>query len=144
MRHHRRSDDHRLERVVREHLVELCGQASIRIARREARALLFREVAEPGELGELVEVPREVRAPVAEAREADFRHGRSVTSTSAIRSEAWPSPQSCGSSAGICGSAAAAAIRPGSSSTITLAPSSTVSTHSVAGRTVTQGSPYQY
>src|SRR5205814_4337875 len=92
VRHHRRSDDHRLERVVREHLVELCGQASIRIARREARALLFREVAEPGELAELVEVPREVRAPVAEAREADFRHGRSVTSTSAIRSEAWPSP----------------------------------------------------
>ena len=32
----------------------------------------------------------------------------------------------------------------GSASTSTLAPSSTVSTHSVDGRAVTQGTPYQY
>ena len=40
--------------------------------------------------------------------------------------------------------ATAATSASGSSSTSTLAPSSTVSTHSVEGRAVTQGTPYQY
>jgi len=88
VRHDRRRDDHRLQRVVGEHLVEVGRQARIRIARSEALPLLIREVAEPGQLGELVEVPREIRAPVAEASEADFRHGGRLASTSAIRSEA--------------------------------------------------------
>jgi len=38
----------------------------------------------------------------------------------------------------------AATSRSGSSSTSTFAPSSTVSTHSVEGRAVTHGTPYQY
>jgi hypothetical protein len=88
VRHDRRRDNDRLQRVVGEHLVEVGRKARLRIARSEPLPLFVRKVAEPGELGELVEVPREVRAPIAEAREADFRHGRRLASTSAIRSEA--------------------------------------------------------
>jgi hypothetical protein len=58
----------------------------------KALAILLRKVAEPRELGQLVEVPGEIRAPVTETREGDLRHGASLTSTSAMRSEAWPSP----------------------------------------------------
>ena len=43
------------------------GHARLRVARREPLAAAPVEVAEPAQLGELGEVPREVRAPVAEA-----------------------------------------------------------------------------
>src|SRR5260370_40209105 len=44
----------------------------------------------------------------------------------------------------MCAAATAAASRSGSSSTRTFAPNSTVSFHSVDGRAVTHGTPYQY
>src|SRR5205823_3497798 len=67
-----------------------------------------------------------------------------VTSASAMRRDACPSPYSSGRSAGIVADAMAAGMRCGSSSTRTFAPTTTVSTHSVEGRSVTQGTPYQY
>ena len=57
--------------------------------------------------------------------------------------QARPSPYSGGRSRGIAAASTAATIASGSSSTSTLAPCSTVSTHSVEGRSVA-GTPYQY
>ena len=65
---HRCRDDDGLEAVVREQLVEVSGRACARVATGEAVAPLVRRVADPGKVGELVEVPDEVLAPVAEAR----------------------------------------------------------------------------
>src|SRR5581483_6784749 len=62
----------------------------------------------------------------------------------ATRAAAAPSPYSCGRSFGIRAEATAATSSAGSSSTRTFAPASTVSTHSVDGLVVTQGTPYQY
>src|SRR5919201_2941603 len=142
--HHRRRDDDRVERLVREQLVEVGGRPGRRIPAREPLPLLVREIAEPRELGELIEVPREVRAPVAEPGEADFRHGESLTSTSAMRSEAWPSPYSRGRGLGIRALEIASTIASGSSRTSRFAPASTVSVHSVVSRSVTHGTPCQY
>ena len=61
----------------------------------------------------------------------------------AIRRAACPSPYSSSRVAGISAVRTASASRSGSSSTRTFAPASTVSTHSVDGRAVTQGMPFQ-
>src|SRR5262249_9057648 len=88
----------------------------------------------------------EGQADVAGAHDGDValhRPGIVATSTCAIRSEACPSPYKTGRLAGIDADATAAASAPGSAATSTFAPTATVSTHSVDGRTVTQGTPYQ-
>src|SRR5579884_320579 len=71
VRRHRRRDHDRVDAVVGEHLGEVVGRARLRVARGEALAQLRVEVAEPGQLGELVEVADEVRAPVPEPRHGD-------------------------------------------------------------------------
>src|SRR5262249_17225103 len=90
---------------------------------------------------------RERKADVAgpDDRDVRFHAGESVPRrVRAIRSDASPSPYSCGRLLGIRALSTASSIRTGSSSTRPLAPTSTVSTHSVDGRSVTQGTPYQY
>jgi hypothetical protein len=63
----------RVERGVREQVVELAGQARAREARGEPLADVLARVAQPRELGagQRGEVAREVRAPVAEPDDAD-------------------------------------------------------------------------
>ena len=68
----RRRDDDGVELRVGEHLLEVVGPARLRIARRGTPSCLpVRRIAEPGELGEVGEVPREVLPPLAQARLAD-------------------------------------------------------------------------
>ena len=69
-----RGDDDRVELVVGQHLVEVRRRPRARIAGGEALERVGRGVAEPAQVGEVVEVPREVRAPVAEAGEGDLGH----------------------------------------------------------------------
>ena len=68
VRGHRRRHDHCVERVVREQLVEIGRRPRLREAAARSLEGTAVRVAEPCELGERVEVPREVGAPVAEAR----------------------------------------------------------------------------
>ncbi len=65
------------------------------------------------------------------------------TTTRAIRSAAWPSPKIGGRSAGS-GRRSAAANASGSHPTSVFQPVSTVSTHSVSSRSVTQRTPHRY
>ena len=71
VRRHGRRDHDRVELGVGQQLGEVARGPRARIARREGRALLLVEVADPGEVGEDVEVAGEVRAPVAEPDQAD-------------------------------------------------------------------------
>jgi hypothetical protein len=68
-----RGEDDRVERVVGQQVIELAGEAGAAVQRLVAGADLLAPVAQPGELaaGQRVEVAREVRAPVAEADDAD-------------------------------------------------------------------------
>ena len=66
-----RRDDDRVELGVAEHLLEAVGPARLRIARLELLVLAVRGIAEPGELGEVAEVPRQVLPPLAQAGLAD-------------------------------------------------------------------------
>jgi hypothetical protein len=94
VRHDGRGDDDRLELGIGEQLVEVGRHARAGIARGEARAVLVGEIAEPRQVGNLVEVPREVRTPVAEAGQADphLAHRERLARRSAILAEARPSP----------------------------------------------------
>ncbi len=85
VRGHRSGDDDGVDRVVGEHLVEVAGDPGARIARGEAVAQLRVEIDEPGEVGEVVEVADEVRAPVAEAGHRDPRQ-----SFQTLPSTSWP------------------------------------------------------
>ena len=71
MRRDRRRDHDRVELGVGDQLVDIAGQPRVGIAAGEGLAHGGIRVAEPDEVGELVEVAREVRPPVAEAGEAD-------------------------------------------------------------------------
>ena len=71
VRRHRGRDHDRVDGVVREHLFDVACDVRIRITRLCLFAALRARVDEPCELCELVEVAREIRAPVAEAGEAD-------------------------------------------------------------------------
>ncbi len=70
VRGHGRRDDHGVELVVAQHLVEVRGEPGLRIAGGDVVPARVR-VAEPAELGDLGEVAREVRSPVAETGDAD-------------------------------------------------------------------------
>src|SRR5829696_1244056 len=85
MRRHRRRDHDRLDALVREHVVERPRDACLRVAAGELLAELGCRVAQPRQLGELVEVPHEVLAPVAEADLGDLRH-----SFQTLPSTSWP------------------------------------------------------
>ena len=61
-----RGDDDRVHRVVGENLVEVLGGARLREARPVPFQLLGRRVANPRQAREIVEVTRQVRAPVAQ------------------------------------------------------------------------------
>ena len=67
VRRHRRGYHDRVERRIREHLLEGLGPARLRIPRLELTALSIRGIAEPGEVRQVGEVPREVLPPVAQA-----------------------------------------------------------------------------
>ena len=71
VRRHRRGDDDGLEGVVLQEILESARHAGARVAGAELVEQVGGEVAEPGQLGEVVEVAGEVRAPVAEAGEAN-------------------------------------------------------------------------
>ena len=70
-----RGDDDGVELGIGEQLGVVGRHTGAWVARGERRAVLLIEVAEPGQVGEVVEVPRQVRAPVAEADQADGGHG---------------------------------------------------------------------
>ena len=65
VRRHRRRDDDRLD-VGGDHLRELAGHARVRVAVRELFPQRFARVADPREVGLVVEDTREVPAPVAQ------------------------------------------------------------------------------
>jgi hypothetical protein len=65
MRRNRRRHDNRVDTVIRKQVFEAFCHARGRIALRDLGAPLLVNVAEPRELGELVEVPDEVRPPLA-------------------------------------------------------------------------------
>ena len=83
VRGNRRRDHDRVEPVVGEHLVEVGCRARLRVAGGHRRAEVAVEVAEPPEVGQLVEVARKVRAPVAEARDCDARQSFQTLPSSA-------------------------------------------------------------
>ena len=83
VRRHRRRDDDRVDAVVGEHLVEVARDPRLRMTLGEARAELVVGVAQPGQLGELVEVADEVPPPVAQAGLAD-PHGHSFQTFSPV------------------------------------------------------------
>ena len=64
-------DDDRVQLRVGEHLVVVRGRPRPRIARPVALERVRRRVADPAQLGEVGEVAGQVRAPVAEADQAD-------------------------------------------------------------------------
>src|SRR5581483_373974 len=74
--------------------------------------------------------------------EGGARHDAQAYRAAATRSAAWPSPYRGGAAAGNRAAARAVGIASGSASVF--APASTVSTHSVLGRTVTHGTRSQY
>src|SRR5581483_5083221 len=87
---------------------------------------------------------REPDVPGSDDRDVGHDALTLASRAAATRSDACPSPYSGGRSAGIRAFRTASTRASGSSSTSTFAPSSTVSTHSVDGRAVTHGTPYQY
>ena len=97
VRRHRGRDDDRLDGVVGEQLVEARRGARGRVAGRGGLQALRARVADPGEPGQLVEVPGEVGAPRPQAGDRDRgsavgAHRLIVQSRSAILAEAFPSP----------------------------------------------------
>src|SRR6266542_2615582 len=80
----------------------------------------------------------------ADDRNVPAHTGDQAYRAAAMRPDAFPSPYRGGRSSGIRASRTASRSASGSSSTSVFAPTSTVSVHSVDGRSVTQGMPYQY
>ena len=81
---HRRGDHYGLKCLVGQHFVESRGGFRLRKPSSEQRQLFRGHVAQPREVGEVVEVAREVRSPVAEPGDADPRHSfQTFPSTSA-------------------------------------------------------------
>ena len=78
-----RRDHDGVDVVVGEHLVEVAGDPCVRVALGELRAPLLARVAEPAQVGEIVEVAREVAAPVAEPRLSDPQPRHSLKTCSA-------------------------------------------------------------
>jgi hypothetical protein len=76
MRRHRRRDDDGVERLVGEQVGVVGRRARVRVPSGEPGTQPLVQVAEPRELGELVEVADEVGAPVPEADDADPRPRR--------------------------------------------------------------------
>src|SRR5436190_12840960 len=70
----RRGDDHGVEGLVRKQLLESLCTSGLRIAAGKRRQAFAVGVAKERERAGLVEVPRQVRAPVAEPDDADSRH----------------------------------------------------------------------
>ena len=85
VRGHGRRHDHRVERLVREQLVEVGRRPCLR--KTAARALdgAAVGVADPRQVRERVEVSREVGAPVAEAGHAHSRGAQSFQTLSELR-----------------------------------------------------------
>ena len=73
---------------VGEHLLERAVDARVRVAARELLPARVRGVADPGELGEHVDVAHQVRAPGAESDLGD-PHGR-VQSFHTFPATSWP------------------------------------------------------
>jgi hypothetical protein len=71
VRRDRRCDHHGVEIGVRQQVVEVLRRPGAGVAGGEPLEQRRVEVAEPRQLGELVEVADEVLAPAAEARDAD-------------------------------------------------------------------------
>ena len=71
VRDDRGRDDDRVQLRVGQELVEVARRPRLWMAPRGLLEQVRGEVAEPAQVGELLEVPGEVRAPVAEARLAD-------------------------------------------------------------------------
>jgi hypothetical protein len=74
MRRDRGREDDTVEVGVRENFGEVGRRARVRVAVGEPPAQVVIEIAEPGELAKLVEVPREVRPPVTETDDRDPAH----------------------------------------------------------------------
>jgi hypothetical protein len=72
MGRNRRGDHHGLNGAVLEQIVEAVGRPGMRVARSELVEQVGREIAEPRQIGDVVEVARQVRAPVTQAREAEL------------------------------------------------------------------------
>src|SRR5207247_796748 len=73
MRGHGRRDHDGVEVAGGDHLLEVACHPRVRVALRELGTPLLARVAEPAEVGELVEVAREVAAPVSQPRLADAK-----------------------------------------------------------------------
>ena len=91
-----RGGDHNgVELGIGEHLGVVRRHACARVARGERGTVLLIEIAEPRQVGEVVEVPRQVRAPVAEADQA---YGGHLVTASRLGRSFGPSRRSrCGS-----------------------------------------------
>src|SRR5207237_6489360 len=76
-------DDDGVEIPGGEHLIEVAGHPRVGVPIRELGASLLARVAEPAEVGEVVEVAREVAAPVAEPRLSDPQPAHSLKTCSA-------------------------------------------------------------
>jgi hypothetical protein len=74
VRRHRGRDHDRLDGVVGEQVVEAGRHPGPGVALRKSGPQLFVQVADPGELGQLVEVAGEVPSPLAQADLTDARH----------------------------------------------------------------------
>ena len=74
VRRHRRCNHDRFDCIVGEHVVEVGGDTSVWVSLLEGAPLLPVRVAEPRQLRELVEVPDEILAPVAEAHLGETAH----------------------------------------------------------------------
>src|SRR4051812_23592091 len=83
MRGHGRCDHDGVEVAGGDHLLEVTCHPRIRVALGELRAPLLARIAEPAEVGEAVEVAREVAAPVAQPRLADAKLCHSLKTCSA-------------------------------------------------------------
>ena len=84
VRRDRGGDDDRVQVVVREELVELGRDASVRVPGGEGGSPFVARGRRARRAPELLEVPREVRPPVAEARDADL-HAQSFQTLRALR-----------------------------------------------------------
>ena len=85
---HGRRDHDGVERVVGEQVVDLGRRARVRVPRGHRLELGAVEVADPGQVGEVVEVAGEVRAPVVEPDDTDPRGRRYSFQT--FPSISWP------------------------------------------------------
>ena len=85
VRRHRRRDHDRVERLVGEQVVVALRRLARSGSARPSAQMLVVEVADPGKVGEIVEVADEVRPPVVEADDADLRQ-----SFQTLPSISWP------------------------------------------------------